>query len=301
MDTMRERFTAVTTELLDSDPRITVVLADIGVGSFRESGAMHRHPDRVVNVGIREQLMTGVGAGLALEGFRPIIHTYAPFLVERPFEQVKLDFAHQDVGAILVSVGASFDYPQGGRTHQAPGDVALLATLPDWDIFVPGHPDEVEQMLRAASKSDRRVYLRLSDQQNELPQVAGGEELAVVRPAPAGSPVVVAVGPMLDATLEATDDMDIIVAYTARPLPLDGSALRQFVTRDLVWVEPYLEGTSAPAITKALHDRPIRLRSIGVGRDELRNYGTAEDHLRARGLDADGLRTTIDGFLSLPV
>ena len=84
MDTMRERFTAVTTELLDNDPRIAVVLADIGVGNFRESGAMRRHPDRVVNVGIREQLMTAVGAGMALEGFRPIIHSYAPFVVERP-------------------------------------------------------------------------------------------------------------------------------------------------------------------------------------------------------------------------
>ena len=126
MDTMRERFTSVTTELLDADPRVAVVLADIGVSSFRESGAIRRHPERVINVGIREQLMTGVGAGLALEGLRPIIHSYAPFVVERPFEQVKLDFAHQDLGAILVSVGASYDWPQGGRTHQSCRRIAGL-------------------------------------------------------------------------------------------------------------------------------------------------------------------------------
>ena len=252
---------------------------------------------RVVNVGIREQLMTGVGAGMALEGFRPIIHSYAPFVVERPFEQVKLDFAHQDVGAILVSVGASFDWPQGGRTHQSPGDVALVATLPDWDIFVPGHPDEVEQILRMAAQTNRRVYLRLSDEQNELPHVAGSEDLVVVKPAPAGSPVVVAVGPMLDATLEATEGMDVIVAYTARPFPIAAEPLQDLVAQDLVWVEPYLEGTSAQAITATLLDRPIRLHNVGVGRDELRHYGTAADHLEAWGLDARGLRTTIGRFL----
>ena len=209
---------------------------------------------------------------------------------------MKLDFAHQDVGAILVSVGASFDWPQGGRTHQSPGDVALLATLPDWDIFVPGHPDEVEQILRTAAQTDRRVYLRLSDQQNELPHMAN-ENLVVVRLAPAGSPVVVAVGPMLDATLEATEGMNVAVAYTARPFPIAAEPLQDLVAQDLVWVEPYLEGTSAQAITATLSDRAIRLRSVGVGRDELRHYGTAADHLEAWGLDAKGLRTTIGGFL----
>jgi len=298
MDTMRERFTTVVTELLDEDPRVAIVMADIGVPDFRESGARRRHPDRVINVGIREQLMTGVGAGLALEGFRPILHSYAPFLVERPFEQVKLDFAHQDLGAILVSVGASFDWPQGGRTHLSPGDVALIATLPDWDVHVPGHPDEVETVLRDAANTDRRTYVRLSGRQNDRAIPAATEGLVMIRPALSGSAVVVAVGPMLDAVLAATEGMDVAVVYTARPFPLDAAALRRFVAQDLAWVEPYLEGTSAPAITEALRDRPIRLRSIGVGHDELRKYGTPEDHIAAWGLDAAGLRTSIGEFVA---
>jgi len=120
---MRERFVATTTRLLDEDPRTALVLADISAALF--AAAAKAHPDRVLNVGIREQLMVGVAGGLALTGLRPIAHSYAPFLVERAYEMVKLDIDHQGVGAILVSVGASYDEPRYGRTHMSPGDVSL--------------------------------------------------------------------------------------------------------------------------------------------------------------------------------
>ena len=88
MRSMRDRFVSTVTELLDSDPRVALVMADITVDRFNANGAQQRHPTRVVNVGIREQLMVNVAAGMALEGMRPIAHSFAPFLVERPFEQV---------------------------------------------------------------------------------------------------------------------------------------------------------------------------------------------------------------------
>jgi len=155
MTTMRQRFYAVAAELLEEDPRVAVVLAEIGAGELRPHA-------RLFNVGIREQLMIGIAAGLALEGLRPLVHSYAPFLVERPFEQVKLDLGHQGVGAVLVSTGASYDGARSGRTHQAPGDVAILSALPGWTIHVPGHPDELERALRRALATDDRVYIRMS-------------------------------------------------------------------------------------------------------------------------------------------
>ena len=148
---MRDRFVEVSTRLLDENPQTALILADIGVSLFKEAGAFDRFPRRVANVGIREQLMIGVAAGMAHEGFRPVVHSYTPFLVQRPFEQIKLDLGHQDLGAILVSIGASYDTAGEGRTHQAPEDVALLATLPGWEIHVPGHPQEAEELLRRAA------------------------------------------------------------------------------------------------------------------------------------------------------
>ncbi|MFD3805651.1 transketolase family protein [Streptomyces sp. NPDC058611] len=298
MDTMRERFISVTSRLLDEDPRLAVVLAEITMDGFRP--AQRRHPDRVINVGIREQLLVGVGGGLALTGLRPVLHTFASFLVERPFEQVKLDFGHQGTGGVLVSASASYDWPAGGFTHMAPGDVALLDTLDGWTVHVPGHPDEAEALLRHAyAAGDDKVYVRLSQQSNAAPRPVDGLGLRTVREGRAG--VVVAVGPLLDNVLAATEGLDLTVLYTATVRPFDDAALREAVGRAapaVVLVEPYLAGTSAAAAGGALADVPHRVLALGVGRAELRRYGTMEEHTAAHGLDPYALRERISAFLT---
>jgi transketolase len=239
--------------------------------------------------------MISVAGGLALEGFRPVVESYAPFVVERPFEQIKLDLGHQDVGAVLVSVGASYDASGEGRTHQAPEDVALLGTLPGWTIHVPGHPDEVERLLRCALVDDGRVYLRLSEEVNARPVSADG--LAVVRRGSDGTPLVVAVGPTLDEAVAATADLDVTVAYLSTVRPFDAAGLRAALPgTDAVLIEPYLAGTSAAEIADALRDRPHRLLCLGIRNSELRRYGRGAEHRAAHGLDAPGIREAIDGF-----
>jgi transketolase len=293
-DTMRDRFAQVTGTLLGEDQRLAVVLAEIGVSGLTR--AMRRHPDRVINIGIREQLMISVASGLALSGLRPIAHSYTPFLIERPFEQVKLDLAHQGVGAILVSVGASYDASDSGRTHQAPEDVALLSTLPDWTIHVPGHPDEVEVLLRDAVAGDNNVYIRLAAQANAAPMPIKPGRFHVVRRG--SQATVIVVGPMLDRTLEATADLDLTVLYAATVRPFDADTLRAELHRPaVVLVEPYLQGTSAMWVSAALRDTPHRLLSIGVRRMEHRHYGTPEQHDEAHCLDVASLRHRIGQFL----
>jgi transketolase len=297
VESMRERFMRVTSDALDDDPRLALVLADIGVDGFERSGAVVRHPARVVNVGIREQLMIGVAAGLAQEGLRPVAHSYAPFLVERPFEQIKLDLGHQDAGAILVSIGASYDATEEGRTHQAPGDVALLATLPGFAIHVPGHPDEAEQLLRREFARDGRAYVRLSGEANG--EAHPVEQLSVVRTARAGSPLVLAIGPALEEVLAATSGLAVTVAYSSTVAPFPAAELRALALgTDVAIVEPYLAGTSAPALAAALSDRPHRLLALGVPPIELRRYGTPAQHRAAYGLDAAGIRRSFDAFLA---
>ncbi|BFU47864.1 transketolase family protein [Krasilnikovia sp. MM14-A1004] len=291
---MRETFVATTTALLDEDPRTALVLADISADAF--APARRRHPDRVLNVGIREQLMTGVAGGLALTGLRPYVHSYAPFLVDRAYEQIKLDLGHQDVGAVLVSIGASYDASDVGYTHHSPGDVALLDTLDGWTVHVPGHRDEVPALLRAAARTDDRVYIRLSIQENSAPQPVS-PRLRVVRRGPAGAPLVLAVGPMLDPVLDAVADLGVTVAYTSTPRPLDVAGLRALTTAEIVVVEPYLAGTSSRVAAAALADLPHRELHLGVGRAETRHYGSVADQARSHGLDPAALRASITAFL----
>jgi transketolase len=228
------------------------------------------------------------------------VHTYAPFLVERAFEQVKLDLGHQGARAVLVSIGASYDAARGGRTHQAPEDVALLDTVPGFAVQVPGHPDEVPGLLRGAVGvlDSGSTYLRLSTESNRsaLPLWPG---LQVVRPG--RQAVVVAVGPMLSPVLDAVGDLDVTVAYATTVRPFDGEGLRALASASgtVVLVEPYLAGTSGYLAAAALAGRAHRLLSLGVGRTELRRYGTPSYHAALHGLDAVGIRRSITDFLDL--
>jgi transketolase len=274
-----------------------VVLADISSDMFTD--AMKAHPDRVINVGIREQLLIGAAGGLALAGMRPVAHTYAPFLIERAFEQVKLDFEHQGTSGVLVTVGASYDWAEGSFTHFSPRDVALFDTLPGWRVFVPGHAAEVPPLLDRAVQAEDGVYIRLSLRHNENPYAVPDGKLLVLREGKRAT--VVVVGPLLDNVLEATADLDVTVAYTNTPRPLDTAGLRELAAETgdaIVMVEPYLEGTSAWLVSRAYGNRPHRLLSLGVGREELRRYGTAAEHERLHGLDAEGVRARVRAFLA---
>src|SRR3954452_16228434 len=255
----RATFARTAAELVDEDPSVALVYAEISGQYF--TGVERRHPDRVVNVGIREQLLVSVGAGLALSGMRPIVHTFASFLVERAFEQVKLGFGHQDVGGVLVGSGGSFDIASGGRTHQSPGDVALLDTIPGVRIHAPGTALEVDAVLRSVVAGDRLHYVRVVGQQNErsFPHTPG--RFHVVRRGEGAT--VIALGPVLDAVLDATQGLDVTVLYATTVRPFDAATLRAVVEApDVVLVEPWLAGTSAHAVSDALRDLPHRLLSL---------------------------------------
>ena len=290
----RVQFARTATDLVESDLSVALVYAEISGQFFGD--VERRHPDRVLNVGIREQLLVNVGAGMALTGLRPIVHTFGSFLVERAFEQVKLGFGHQDVGGVLVGSGGSFDLASGGRTHQVPGDVALVDTLPGVSIHAPGTSQEVDAILRATVAGSGLHYVRVVEQANAETFAHAPGGFHVVRRG-AGA-TVIALGPVLDAVLAATEGLDVTVLYSATVRPFDGRGLRSVLASpEVVLVEPWLAGTSAHVVADALRDVPHRLLALGVGRTELRRYGTAADHVRAHGLDAAGIRRSLAGFL----
>ncbi|MDJ0393685.1 transketolase [Rhodococcus sp. G-MC3] len=289
----RERFYRLVPQLLRENSNVALVLAEIGAGYLGpDIGADVR--DRVINVGIREQLLVSLAGGLALAGMRPIVHTFAPFLLERPFEQVKLDFGHQGIGGILVSSGGSYSMAAAGETHFGARDVALLDTLDGWTVHVPGHADEAEEALRSAIATDDLVYIRLDGKSNQR-RYSKSAEFTVLRTGSSGT--VVAVGPMADAVLAATEGRDLTVLYAETIRPFDARTLRSTLTApDIAIVEPYLAGTSVPRVAEALSDVRHRVIGLGVARRESRKYGSPGNHDRAHGLDIQGIGASLDAF-----
>ncbi|HET9093201.1 MAG TPA: hypothetical protein VFN50_12375 [Acidimicrobiales bacterium] len=164
----------------------------------------------------------------------------------------------------------------------------------DWTVHVPGHPDGVGRMLRGALSGTGPVYVRLSERSNRSP--AAGPFSATRRGRPS-SPLVIAVGPLHDAVLEATVGLDVTVLHLTTVRPFPAEVVASLEAGDVVVVEPYLKGTSSAAVSAALCSRPHRLACLGVGNRELRRYGTPEEHERAHGLDPAGIRRALDEFL----
>jgi transketolase len=293
---MRAQAAETASDLFREDPRVAIVLSEISTDYFEE--AFRLDPRRAVNLGIMEQALVGVAAGFAMEGFHPIVHTITPFLVERPLEQIKVDFGYQALGGTFVSVGASYDYTAEGYTHHAPGDVRALLTVPGIEVFIPGTPGELDRLMRATYANGRPSYVRTSVQPNAESRSVEVGRLEVVRRGSAAT--LIAVGPMLDRTLAAADGHDVTVLYCTSIEPFDADGLaREAAEADLVIaVEPFHQGTLAPALTAALAHRPMRFASIGVPNTVVRDYGTVEDHDRARGLDASGIRARLTRLLA---
>lgn len=296
---MREQMARTITDLMDGDPRLAVVLCDISVGLFAEAAA--KHPSRVVNLGIMEQTAVSLAAGLALEGFVPVVHSIAPFVVERPFEQIKDDFSYQGLGGNFVSIGASHDYASDGMTHQAPGDVAILKTLPRMEIVVPGTPAEFDALFRESYADGAPTYFRTSAQVNQTSRPVRFGQLHVIRTGPAAT--VIAIGPMLDRVVEACAGLDVSIAYCTTVAPFDAAGLRELVGESrapLLLVEPYYAGTGVADVVAALAPAPVRVEAMGVPRRVVSNYGTAEEHDAALGLTAAGVRARLDELLAYP-
>lgn len=131
-------------DIMDNDERVVVLLGDIGVFAFRE--VFKKYPKRCYNVGILEQSMVGMAAGLAMAGFIPIVHTIEPFLVDRAYEQIKIDFGYQELTGVIIGVDVSITAPNLGGTHQSPFALERMTDI--CRVFNPSTPEELDKDLK---------------------------------------------------------------------------------------------------------------------------------------------------------
>jgi transketolase len=156
---MRQQFPISCLELVKNKSNVLVLLGDIGHFGFRNFET--QFPNNFFNLGIAEQSLIGIASGLSSNGFIPIVHSIAPFVTERCFEQIKIDIGYQNQEVIIVSVGASFDYSHLGYTHHCPNDISLMRLIPNMDIYIPGSKIEFNDILLTTTGNGRPKYIKL--------------------------------------------------------------------------------------------------------------------------------------------
>jgi transketolase len=204
---MRTAFIETLCELAEQDERIWLLTGDLGFSVLERF--VQRFPKRYVNMGVAEQNMTGVAAGLALEGKIVFTYSIANFPVMRCLEQIRNDVCYHNLNVKVVAVGGGVAYGAAGYTHHAVEDLAVMRAMPNMTVLAPGDPVEVRLATRAVVNWQGPCYLRLDK---------GGEPIVYQnRPAFAiGKAIVVREGN--DVTLISTGGILGEVVFAAEQL-----------------------------------------------------------------------------------
>lgn len=293
---MRKQFVQTVERLLSCDEKLVLLLGDIGVFGFKR--AFELYPERVLNIGILEPTTISLASGLAKTDLIPIVHTIAPFLVERCFEQLKVDFGYQRVGGNFVSVGASYDYASLGCTHHCPGDVGILQSIPGMEIIVPGTSTEFNTLFNQAYSNGHPTYYRLSERENREPIAVTFGQANVLQQG--SSATVIAVGPVLEHVLPAVQDLDVGLLYYTTVAPFDYETLQDNLSASgkILIVEPFYAGTLSYKVLQAVRHQPVTMDFIGVPHDFLANYGHAEEHDEYIGLTCNNIREKLEALIN---
>jgi len=293
---MRKDFQATVSEALLNHNRLVLLLGDIGVYGFRD--VMSKFPKRVLNMGILEQAMTSFAAGVAKSGAIPILHSIAPFLIERPFEQIKVDFGYQKLVGKFVSVGGSFDYSALGGTHHCPGDVSLVGAIPGFEIFLPNSGKSLKDQLERNLLTPQNSYFRLSEEENSrTPSKSYDFGISLFREP--RETVVIFIGSSIIQGLEACEGVDVGVmsleALNSATASAVASTLDTRQTSRIIFVEPYYEGSTYHFLSSL--QSQFQIRFVGVPREFCHSYGSRVELLEDNLMDSKSLRRRIEALV----
>tara|TARA_B100000768_G_C11276365_1_gene376177 strand:+ start:2167 stop:3057 length:891 start_codon:yes stop_codon:yes gene_type:complete len=273
---MRKQFIKTVTSLFKKDKKIVTLLGDIGVFGFRD--LFKSYPKRIYNIGILEQSMISMAAGLSNEGMKPIVHTIAPFIVSRAFEQLKIDFGYNRLNGNFVSIGASYDYASLGCTHHCPEDINLMYNIPNMQIVVPGSSEEFDALFNQSYGNKNPTYFRLSDHENEKKfKVKFGRANFIDNKSKI---TILAVGPVLNFIYPLIHQYNINLIYLTTIRPFDQNILKKISKKNnsIIIIEPFYSGAITNEIIKSKDINNINIKNISVPFKFLTNYGTKKQH-----------------------
>lgn len=306
MADVRDAFIKTLIDEAREDERIVTVVND-SVGSSKLRPFLSEFPDRVFNVGIAEQNMVGVGAGLAVAGLLPWVSSATCFLSYRALEQIKNDVVYPKHNVRLVGNTTGVDYGALGATHHALEDLGTLRALPGLTVVTPSDMEEAEAATRALMQHEGPAYLRLY--RASVPEkidAPGSFELGKVRVLRNGDDCTIfACGPMVVRALDAARMLEadgysagVVAVSTLAPLDVAGVLEASAGSRCVVTVEEHMTvGGLGSAICEILaeHD-PKHVLRLGIS-GGFAVPGPAEAVREYYGLTAAGIRERVAEFV----
>lgn len=283
---MRKCFKDTIMKLAENDDRIVMLMGDISVYLFKDFYV--KYPERFFNAGICENTQISMAAGLSHEGFHPFVHTIAPFVTERSYEQIKLDLCYNGEAANIVTCGASFDYAWDGATHHCYTDLELMRMLPRMEVMQPGSKHEFSELIAARYNKGNPTYTRVSHDEHELNLRVKFGKGHVIKQTPNAKLTVLTAGPILRNVLASCDGLDVNLLYFHTIKPMDIELVKSFSnTKMLVVHDAFgLYEAVAPVASTCVEYYGIPDRFCG-------HYGTLDEIRSLLGLDPSGIRKRI--------
>ncbi|MGE0280668.1 MAG: transketolase family protein [Rhizobiaceae bacterium] len=302
---MRNTFSETLYQAATENPNIYVVVADISpAGSMAKFS--QQYPERFINVGVAEQSMIGICAGLALKGCQPFAYTIATFTLYRPFEMVRDDLGYQNLPVTVVGMGAGVIYSTLGGTHHTQEDIAIAGAIPNMQIVAPCDPDECTEATRwCATQRNGPVYLRIGKAgEPVLTKGADPWKFGKVRYLRKGTDVcILTYGVITKMAAEVADalqaqgkSVSLVSVHTMKPLDREGiiDALKRH--KQVIVIEEHApQGGLAPQTKQIAWDikASCRLDTFTLQDAFIHNYGSHDDLLEAHGLSRQKILTAV--------
>lgn len=296
---MRNRFAEALYEEALRDSSIAIVVADISpagsMGKFRTE-----FPERFVNVGVAEQSMIGICAGMALRGLKPVAYTIATFSIYRPFEMVRDDLCYHDLPVTVVGIGGGITYSTLGGTHHAQEDIAVMTAIPNMTVIAPCDPDETAAATRYCMRDSKHpVYLRLGKAgEPNLTKDAEPFKFGKVRMLQRqGNDVcILSYGTILKMGFDVAEGLrasgrqvSVLGVPTVKPLDRVGIAGVINSFNEVIVIEEHAPTGGLSHQVKEIaydHGSKARVKTFTLKDEFIHLYGTHTELLKAHGLDA---------------
>ncbi len=297
----RNAYGRVLAELGQEREDIVVLDADLS-GSTKTSLFAARFPERFFNMGIAEQNMISVAAGLALGGKIPFASTFAIFATGRAWEQVRSSVAYPNLAVRIVATHAGVTVGADGASHQALEDIALMRVIPGMKVVVPADGPETERVIRGVVDLDGPVYVRLG--RAEVPALSGDGDFVLGRAQvlrPGRDAAIVACGVMVSRAVEAVQRLEargiearVINLSTIKPLDVETLTKAATECGAVVTAEEHsVIGGMGSAVAELLSEvHPVPVRRVGVA-DRFGQSGEAHELLETYGLTAGAIEDAV--------